>query len=172
MRALRKSLSLLPMLIGLASPAIAQMGPSDPETIARAGVDCWQSVRDGPVDIARLEARGWKAGSMGNAGKPVKSLLGVYGKTGSSTLIMLLDQPGAAGGCTVVSSVHTPDEIVKAAQALLAHLVKIDPNVKGSRQGQSIIYVSGPRAAVLEPTGSMEKPATRILIVYASSEKK
>ena len=158
--------------LALAGPADAQMTPNSPELVAVAAADCWQAASGPKLDEALLQSRGWKAGSMKDPdGKSIASPLRFYGKSGSSVLLMAMNVSGAAG-CTILSRVPKVADIGTAAQLLMSRLQAIDPAVKGSRQGQSIVYVSGSRAAELAPAGTMEKPSARIVVVHSSLEKK
>jgi hypothetical protein len=158
--------------LAIAAPADAEVVPNAPDTIAAAAWDCWQAANGPKLDTNQLEARGWKAGTMSTQdGKPVASPIRFYGKADSGVMLMEMDTPGAAG-CVVLSPVAKPEDIGATAQLLMNRLQSLDPDVKGARQGQSIVYVSGQRVAELVPTGTMEKPATRIIIAYTTPEKK
>ncbi|HKP34423.1 MAG TPA: hypothetical protein VJT70_06560 [Sphingomicrobium sp.] len=154
-----------------ATVAPAELRPSTPDAIADAAVDCWQSVGPAAVDEAKLRALGWKAGSTSANGRPIDIPVKVYGKSGSNVMLMLMNT-GGQSGCVITALVPKVEDIRTAAQSLLMKLRAIDPAVKGARQGQSVAYVSLPRVAQLAPAGTAQKPATRIIIGYNTSEAK
>jgi hypothetical protein len=169
---LHKPAVLLALAAGLASPAAAQLKPNSPEAIASAATDCWSAAGPRSLDEARLRQLGWAAGSIKSpGGKDIDTPLRVYSKRGSNVVMMVMNS-ATMSGCTILSRVAKAEEIGVTAQLLLTKLTAIDPTVKGSRQGQSILYFALPRVAELAPTGTIEQPATRIVVGYTSSEKK
>jgi hypothetical protein len=171
MAVLRKLLALL-CFAAFANPASAQLTPNSPDEIAAAAADCWSAVGPASVDEAKLKKLGWAAGSMRSSdGKATETPLRFFSKSGSSVLLMMMNS-GKMSGCTILSRVARPEDIAATAKLLLSKLTAFDPSVKGVRQGQSIYYLAAPRVAELAPTGSMEKPSTRIVVGYTSAEKK
>ena len=159
---------------GLATPAAAQLEPSSLEAIASAATDCWTSTGQASVDEARLRQLGWVAGSFRSPdGKVADNPLRIYGKRGSSVVLMIPDTPTLTL-CIIMSRVAKPTDIGATAQLLFSKLKAIDPAVtgdKGTKAGE-ILYLSLPRMAELSATGTKEKPGTRIVVGYSSAEKK
>ena len=174
MRIFAQFLVTVALAAGLVAPGAAQMKPNSPEAIASAVTDCWTSTGTTSVDEARLRQLGWAAGSVRSAnGKPVDNPMRIYGKRGSSVVLMILPSTTMAG-CAILSRVAKPTDIGATAQLLFTKLKAIDPAVvggKGSGNGQ-IVYLSLPRVAELSATGTKEKPATRIVVGAPRVEKK
>ena len=168
-----KRLALLAMLPAAAHAAQPGMQPSAPDKIVAATMDCWAAVGATKVDRALLQSRGWTAGQMKSAkGEVVKSELAFYGKAGSSVMIMLADSAKAKSSCTVVSRVATPSDIATTATQLSKAIKAAAPDARAARSDLSIAYIGGSRAVMLEPTGTKDKPATRIIVAFAAPEKK
>lgn len=168
-----KAIALVGVAATVAVPAMSQMKPSSPQAVASAAMDCWAATGAGPVDEAKLQQLGWQPGSMKSPdGKAVDTLLRFYGKSGSNVILMLADSPKTLSSCTVMSRVAKVDDIGATAQLLLTKLSAADPGVKGARKDHSIVYISGLHMAMLEPTGTKEKPSTRIVVANTSAEKK
>ncbi len=161
-------------IVSLSGAASAQMKPNAPEAIASAAADCWSASSAPTVDEARLRQLGWAAGSVQSPkGKAVDTPLRIYGKGGSSVVMMILNTPGMAS-CSVVSRVAKPTDIGATAQLLFTKLKAIDPAVRGGKgagNGQ-ILYLSLPRVAELSATGTRERPGTRIVVGYQDGATK
>lgn len=158
------------MAAGLPSPAAAKLGPANPEAIASAVADCWAAVRPGSVDQAVLRERGWQAGSATGDKRAEATPLQLFGKSGSGVLVMLVGS-AEMPMCSVVSRVESAEAVSKAAQAVQATLVAADPQVKTARSGKSIVFVSLPRIATLDATGTKAEPAVRIVAGYSAEKK-
>ena len=156
----------------LAAPG-AGLPPASPDDIAAAVGDCWKAVGPSTVDRAQLEVLDWKAGTpAARNGSPVVGAPTLYGKAGSNVIIMLGNKPEARAICTVMGAVKSQQEIGKAAGSVRRALLALDPRVKTSLVESGIAYLSLPRIAMLEPTGTKGKPATRISVAYQASESK
>jgi hypothetical protein len=149
------------------------MVPSSPDAIASAVADCWTASGAPSVDEAKLQQLGWKAGSMSSPdGKAVETTMRFYGKSGSNVMLMLMNTAKSASGCTIVSRVAKPDDIGKTVGAVQKALVGLDPQVKTARSGGSIVFLALPRIAMMDATGTKEKPGARITVGYQNPEKK
>jgi hypothetical protein len=158
--------------MALAAPAGKPL-PASPDDIAAAVGDCWNAVSLGSVDRAQLEARGWTAGTpAARNGRPVVGVPSLHGKAGSNAIIMLVDAPELRSICTVIGVVASTEDIGKAAGAVQRTLLAVDPKVKAARSENSIVFLSLPRIAMLEPTGTKDRPATRISVAYKAAESK
>jgi hypothetical protein len=166
---LLKSLTLL-VGLALATQASAEMPPSPPADIASAVADCWAAVRPNSIDQAVLRQRGWRAGKISDAQGAVATPLQPYGKNGSNVLVMLMGMSDAPM-CSVLSRVENAAAVSKAAQAVQQVLVGADPQVKTARSGKSIVFLSLPRIATLDATGTKDKPAVRIVAGYSAEKK-
>jgi hypothetical protein len=169
MEALLKSFTLLAGL-ALAAPASAERQPSPPAAIANAVTDCWAAVRPNSVDQTVLQQRGWQQGTVSNAQGTVETPLKLFGKSGSDVMVMLTGT-GETPMCSVLSRVENPAAVSSAAQAAQRALVAADPEVKTARSGKSIVFISLPRIATLDATGSKDKPAVRIVVGYQKPGK-
>jgi len=170
---LLKRFALLALVSAAAHAVQPGMQPSAPDKIVAAAMDCWAAVGSTKVDRALLQSRGWTAGQMKSAkGEVVKSELGFYGKPGSSVMILLTDSPKAKTSCTVVSRVATPADIAATATQLSKAIKASVPGARAARSDLSIAYIGGSRIAMLEPTGTKDKPATRIVVAFNAPEKK
>jgi hypothetical protein len=169
---MRASLKLTAIAaVALAAPASAELGPSPSSAIAGAVSDCW-SVAGTSIDEARLQQLGWKAGTMSSPdGKPVATPLRFYGKAGSNVMLMLMNQPGMTG-CTVLSRVTRLEDVNSAAGAIQKSLLALNPEIKTTRSGQSIVFIALPRIAMLDATGTKAKPNVRVVVSYRNPEKK
>jgi hypothetical protein len=144
-------LKLAAFLAGLAFavPANAELRPSTPDAIASAVADCWAASNAG--------------GSAAHAPK-------IFGKNGSDALVMLMgtaDKPM----CSVAARVESIEAVSKAAQAVQKTLVAGDPQVITSRSGKSVVFLSLPRLATFDSTGTKDKPAVRIVAGYNAEKK-
>ena len=146
------------------------MVPSSPDVIASAVADCWTAAGSSSVDESKLKQFGWKVGSMSSPdGKTVETPMRFYSKSGSYVMLMLM---AGANSCTIVSRVNKLDDIGKTVGAVQKALVGLDPLVKTARSGSSIVFLSLPRIAMLDATGTKEKPGARITVGYQTPEKK
>ena len=170
---LKRAALLLALIPAAAQAAQPGVQPSAPDKIVAATMDCWAAVGQDKVDRALLQSRGWKAGEMKSPkGQAIKSELAFYGRADSPVMILLADTDKAKGACTVVSRVATPADIGKTATLLNQTIKAVAPDAKAVRSKLSIAFFGGSRMAMLEPTGTKEKPATRIGVIFAASEKK
>ena len=156
-----------------ATPAAGQMKPSTPEAIASATVDCWAATGAAALDEQALKAKGWKAGRIEDKkGKAAETPLGFYSKDGSNVLLMTLGE-GEARGCTVMSRVRSLDDYPVLVNLLREQLKLVAPTLKASKGGTNgVVYLAERRVALLEPTGTRNAPAARIIVGYSSPEKK
>ncbi len=156
-----------------ATPAAGQPKPSAPEAIAAATVDCWAATGATALDERTLRARGWRAGRIEDKqGKAADTPLGFYSKEGSNVVMMTL-QKGEAKGCTVMSRVRSPDDYPVLVNLLRAQLKLVAPTLKAAKGGTNgVVYLADGRIALLEPTGTREAPAARIIVGYSAPEKK
>ena len=160
------------LIAGAATCATAQMTPSQPDTVAQAVIDCWAAVGAKGVDKALLVQRGWRAGSItAPGGRAVDTPLQVYGKSGSNVVLMLL-KTASAPACTITSRVGTAADVSLAARAIQRRLMVVDPQVKTARSGRSIVFLSLPKIAMLDATGTKAQPAIRAIVSFQGPEKK
>ena len=168
MRALLKPAAFVAGL-AFALPANAELRPSTPDAIASAVADCWAAIGPKFVDQAVLQQRGWQAGTIRNAGAAAQAPR-IFGKNGSDALVMLMgtaDKPM----CSVPARVESIEAVSKAAQAVQKTLVAGDPQVITSRSGKSVVFLSLPRLATFDSTGTKDKPAVRIVAGYSAEKK-
>lgn len=152
--------------------ASAQLKPNKPETVADAVADCWAAVGAKAVDKTVLARSGWKAGSITDQqGGQVNSPLQVYGKAGADVVIMLM-HTGNSPACSIVSRLSSASDVSLAAQAVQRRLTAADPQVKTARSGRSIVFLSLPKIALLDATGTKVQPAVRIVVSFQVPEKK
>ena len=173
MRLLRPALSMLAVSLLAAASASAELAPGTPESVVAAAVDCWQAVNATAVDEAGLRTKGWAKATIATADrKAVPAAFSIYGKAGSNALLMIAPQVDPRG-CTVMSRLGKATDLTATAQLLLRRLEEIDSMVEGKRVSPTeIAYFLLPKAAVMRPTGSPDKPGTLIQISYTASEKK
>ena len=157
--------------LAFAGSANAERQPSAPAVIANAVTDCWSAVRPNSVDQTVLQQRGWQQGTVSNAQGTVATPLKFFGKSGSDVMVMLTGT-GETPMCSVLSRVENAAAVSSAAQAAQRALVAADPQVKTARSGKSIVFISLPRIATLDATGSKDKPAVRIVVGYQDPGKK
>ena len=170
---LKRAALLLALIPAAAQAAQPGVQPSAPDKIVAAVMDCWSAVGKDMVDRALLQSRGWTAGQIKSPkGETVKSELAFYGKADSSVMILLAATDKAKGACTVVSRVSTPSDIATTASQLSKAIKAAVPDARAVRSDLSITFVGGSRVALLEPTGTKEKPATRIGVIFNAPEKK
>ena len=164
-------------LAALALPAAASsqptgLQPASANDIAGAVSSCWGAVGATGVDPAKLQAAGWNSASaVDKQGKSVGLPMTLYGKTGANAVI--ITNAGAPGDslCTVVARV-TPTQVNTTISTVKQALVAVDPNVKAARDDGGIVFLALPRLAMLNATGSKEKPGMRVVVGYQNSEKK
>ena len=172
MTVLRK-LSAVAAAVSLSGAAAAQMAPNPPEAIASAAADCWSASGASAVDEARLRQLGWAAGSIRSPqGAAVDTPLRLYGKRGSSVVMMIMNRPEMSA-CTILSRVARPTDVGNTAQMMFTKLKAIDPAVtggKGAKPGQ-IVYLALPRMAELSATGTRQMPGTRIVVAASAAKK-
>jgi hypothetical protein len=155
-----------------ASAQQASLQPASAGDVAAAVSSCWSAVGASGVDPAKLQAAGWSAASaVDKDGKSVALPMGVYGKTGANAVI--ITNPAASGEslCTVVARV-TPTQVNTTISTVKQALVAVDPSVKAARDEGGIVFLALPRLAMLNATGSKEKPGMRIVVGYQNPEKK
>ena len=158
------------LLVGSTTAASAQMKSSQPDAIAASVADCWVAVGPKAIDKLVLVERGWRAGSISDPrGGPVDATMGVFSKSGSNVVLLLMDN---SPSCAIVSRVNRVADINLATQATQRRLEALDPQVKTARSGQSIVFLSLPKIAMLDGTGSKAKPGLRIVVGYQTPEKK
>ena len=160
-------------LLALAPAAAAAQPVSTPQAIVDAAADCWQAVGPKAIDQAGLAAKGWMPGEMKDKdGKAIASPLKFMGKPGSG--VMLITFPDSkAPGCTAMSRVDSVAAYKTLGDLLLNRMKSLEPGLKAGRNGPNgIALMGGNRIALLELTGSKDKPAARIVVGYSASEKK
>jgi hypothetical protein len=104
-------------------------------------------------------------------GRAVATPLRFYDKAGSNVMLMLMDSADVIG-CTILSRVNKPEDASVAAGAIRKSLVALNPEVKTSRSGKSIVFIALPRIAMLDATGTKDKPNVRIVVSYQKPGKK
>jgi hypothetical protein len=167
-----RSIFAAALLAGMPVSAFAQMKASQPEAIADAVVDCWAAVGSSSVDTAVLGKRGWQAGSIQDPkGGQIKTPLQVYGKPGSNVVLMLVST-ASSPACSIVSKVTAASDVSLAAQAAQRRLTAFDPQVKTARSGSSIVFLSLPKIATLDATGTKAAPGVRVIVSFGAPEKK
>jgi hypothetical protein len=160
------------LLVGTPISASAQLIPSKPEAVADAVADCWAAVGSTAVDQAVLARRGWKPGSIANPrGDRINTPLQVYGKANTNVVLMLLST-AQSPACSIVSRVSSASDVSLAAQAVQRRLTSVDPQVQTARSGPSIVFLSLPRLAMLDATGTKAKPSVRIVVSFSNPGKK
>ena len=154
-----------------ASAQQTSLQPASAGDIAAAVSSCWGAVGPTGVDAAKLQASGWSAASaVDKQGKSVALPMSVYGKTGANAVIVT--NPGSGDGlCTVVASV-TPTQVNTTISTVKQALVAADPTVKAARDDGGIVFLALPRLAMLNATGSKQKPGMRVVVGYQNPEKK
>jgi hypothetical protein len=162
-------------LAAAAAPAQppAQMQAGSPADFAVAVSSCWNAVGPTGVDLTKLVADGWTAASAtGSNGKTIALPIGIYGKSGVNALVMASGNTGDQGICAVVGRLRSIDDAKTVLPAVKQSLLAIDPNVKAASSNGGIVFIDLPRLAMLNATGSKEKPGMRIVVGYEASEKK
>jgi len=160
--------------ISLSAAASAQTGlqPAAADDIAGAVIDCWNAVGEKAVDRRNLEAAGWQfAPGSDSQGKPVSTPLSLYARAGRQAAIMIAEG-SSTPMCSVIARVASPDDLGKAAGAIQKKLVALNPQVKATRDGESLVFLALPKLAMADSTGSKDKPAIRIVVGYQNPEKK
>ena len=152
--------------------ASAQMNPGQPEAVAEAVADCWAAVGPRGVDQSVLARAGWRAGSMKDRqGGRVETPLQVFGKANSDVVLMLMSTADVPG-CTIVSRLGKAADVNVAAQAVQRRLTAADPQVKTARAGKSIAFLAQPKMAMLDATGTKDRPAMRVVVGFQGSNSK
>ena len=174
MATLRKTALFLATLALPAAASAQKTGlqPASASDIASAVSSCWAAVGAQGVEPAKLQAAGWtSASAVDKQGKSIELPMGVYGKTGANAVIVT--NPGQAGEslCTVVAAV-TPSQLNTTISTVKQALLAVDPTVKAARDDGGIVFLALPRLAMLNATGSKEKPGMRIVVGYQNPEKK
>ena len=160
------------LLVGTPTFALAQLKPGKPEAVADAVADCWAAVGAKGVDKVVLGQRGWQAGSISDPqGGRVDTPLQVYGKSGSNVMLMLMSVADSPA-CSVVSRVNAPEDVSLAAQTVQRRLTAADAQVKTARSGRSVVFLSLPKIAMLDSTGTKAQPGVRIVVSFQVPEKK
>ena len=156
-----------------AVPARAELKPSSPEAIAAAVADCWQAASSTGLDEAGLKAKGWQPGSIKTPdGKPVPANITFLAKHGSD-IIMTTSKLVDPRGCIVMARVDSLDSITLAAREIFKQLYSLDSKVEVKQPTPAeVVYFALPKAALLRPSGTKDKPATTIQVSYTSPEKK
>ncbi|MEA1071876.1 hypothetical protein [Sphingomonas sp. LY160] len=174
---MRKALlliGLMPLSVAMAQTAKSGMAPNPPAKIAAATMDCWAVTGGATVDRAQLQSRGWQAGKLAFAdGKPVASPLTFYSKTDSGVVILLSSEGKSAGACTVLSAVTSAQDIAVVATQVDSAVKAQVSGATMSKTETSILFAGGNRVALLQGTGTKDKPAARIIVApKAVVEKK
>src|SRR5688500_15427725 len=132
------------LLVGTPIAASAQFIPSKPEAVADAVADCWAAVGSKAVDQAVLARSGWKAGSLAESrGARIDTPLQAYAKA-TTTVVLMLMSTAKAPACSIVSRVSSTSEVSLPARAIQGRLTSVDPQVKTTRSGGSIVFLSLP----------------------------
>ena len=167
----------MPDLLFLAGLAVATAGsPSAdsalksaaPSAIASAVSDCLSATGASGVDRSRLAAAGWTSAGTVN-GEDHAAPLEPFIKAGSDAIIML---PKAATSCAVIARLSSTDQGQPTLNAIQASLKLVDANVKAARSGESIGFLSLPRIALVDASGTKDQPGLRIVVGYQPAEKK
>ena len=171
--ALRNALLFL-AAISLSVAASAQadaLQPAAADDIAGAVTDCWNAVGAKDVNRGSLQVAGWKAAHSDAQDKSVAKPLTLYGRAGRQSLIMVAER-ASQPMCSVIARVASPQDLGETAGTIQKALVALDPQVKATRDGNTLVFLALPKLAMADPTGSKEKPGLRIVVGYQDSEKK
>ena len=174
MLTLRKAALLFAALAvpAAASAQTAGLQPASAGDIASAVSSCWGAVGASGVDPAKLQAAGWSSASaVDKQGKSVALPMNVYGKTGANAVIITNPAQSSDGLCTVVARIN-PAQVNTTISTVKQALVAVDPTVKAARDDGGIVFLALPRLAMLNATGSKEKPGMRVVVGYQNPEKK
>jgi hypothetical protein len=78
--------------------------------------------------------------------------------------------------CAVIARLSSPSEGGTALTAIKRSLLAIDPSVRATRSGNSILFLSEPYFALVDELDSdhvtKEQPGLRIVVGYKNAEKK
>ena len=74
--------------------------------------------------------------------------------------------------CSVIARVASPEDLGKTAGTIQKSLIVVDPQVKTTRDGNSLVFLALPKLAMADPTGSKDKPGLRVVVSYQNPEKK
>jgi hypothetical protein len=161
-------------LLLMSVPAVAGAQTANPPAaIVEATADCWRATGPSSVDLAKLQASGWKAGNLKDkGGKAVPTPLRFFSKADSSVMITVLPR-GKTPACSVTSRVAATADYRPLMDQLQARLKQLEPGLKGSRAGKNgAAFIGGGRIALIEPTGTQTAPAAMIVVGPSASEKK
>jgi hypothetical protein len=141
--------------------------------VAVAVSSCWKAVVPGGVDLTKLKAEGWTPASATDpSGKAIALPVGIYGKSGVNAIVMANADTAGKSVCAVVGGLRSIDDIKGVLPVVKQALLTIDPNVKAASSNGGIVFIDLPRLAMLNATGSKEKPGVRVVVGYEASEKK
>ncbi|HET7715932.1 MAG TPA: hypothetical protein VFK86_09925, partial [Bauldia sp.] len=126
----------------------------------------------GEVSETALQKRGWQPGSVRSPdGTTVATPLRFYGKSGSNVVMMAMTQ-GRAGVCTVTAMLGKLRDVSRSVQFVRSELASYRPDLTVGNSGARAVFVSLPKLAILEATGTKDAPAVRVVVTYHDPEKK
>lgn len=156
-------------LLLAAMPAAAQFRVAPPRDIADAVKSCVAATKAQGIDLDRLHADGWRAGSMvGPDKKAVETPLQFLSRGGSNAMI-LLSGSEAGKPCIVMSrikSVSDAPSITRAVgQALGGEQLR-------SQSQSEVIWRVGSVLVLVQASGSQDQPGLRLSTIFVAPEKK
>ena len=160
--------------ISLSAAAWAQsdaLEPASANDIAGAVTDCWNAVGAKDVDRSQLAAAGWKVTHSDPRDQSVAKPLSLYERAGRREVIMIAEG-SSRPMCSVIARVASPEDLGKTAGTIQRSLIVVDPQVKATRDGNSLVFLALPKLAMADPTGSKDKPGLRVVVSYQNPEKK
>lgn len=153
----------------LSTSAGAQMKEASADQIAAAARSCVAATTAQGIDMARLQADGWRPGSMAGADKKaVETPLQFLTRPGSNPMI-LLNGLEAGKPCNVLARIKS----VSAAPAITREVGQAlgGEQLRSSSQSEAIWRVDSV-LVVVQASGSVDKPALRLSTIYVPPEKK
>jgi len=155
-----------------ASAQAVGLDPAAAADIAGAVSDCWKAVGVRDVNRSSLAAAGWKTATATDPkGGSVTSPPGLYGQARRNAVIMVPAQ-ASQPMCSVIARVPSQNDLGPAVATIQKALVELNPKVETARDGNSIYFLALPKLAMVDPTGSKDRPGMRIVVGYQNSEKK
>lgn len=159
------------VLLAVASHSVASAQPAlEPATaasIVSAARSCVDSVTPTAVDESRLASDGWRPGKITKDGQEIEASLRFYGRGNDNVLLMIMAGEGA-GGCSLMARIDQVAEYQNVASALAAELGAKPFQSKASEA----TWLVQRKAVQLSATGTQEKPAVRIAVIYLPERKK
>lgn len=165
MRAFAKLSALALALAPVAVPAqpAGSLPPSEPDAIVAAVQSCRDAVTSERLDEDRLVAQGWGRGEISAGGASVDMPLRLF----SREAIILIATPGSPG-CIVTARLADISRYQHLTSGMIA---AFGQPAQAARNGSSVVWFFDNRVMQLEPTGSRERPAVRIALIYSRSSQ-